>query len=477
MRIVIVGAGPAGLAMGMRLKRAGYTDLTIVERSRGVGGTWHDNRYPGAGCDVPSHLYCFSFAPKPDWQHKFARQPEIERYFNECVERAGLAPHLQLDTEVQGADLVDDTWRIRTSRGELTADVLISGTGQLNRPRMPALPGLDTFAGTAFHSARWPEHFDPRGKRVVVIGNGASAAQIVPAIAPDVAQLTVLQRTPSYVFPRKDRAYRAVEKWLFRYVPGWRRLYRSWIYWSLDSRFSGLFQGSTIGKLVRWLTLRHLRAQIADPALRAKLTPDYPIGCKRIVISDDWYPALARDNVSLVTSPIERVTADAVVTADGVAHPADALIFATGFESTSFLAPMQITGKEGRTLASAWQTGAEAHLGIHVAGFPNLFLLYGPNTNLGHSSILFMIECQVRYVLRCLAELARRNARNIDVRPEAMARSNAELQQELARTAWAADCHNWYKTDAGKITNNWSGRTTAYWWATRRPRFDELEIS
>ena len=477
MKIVIVGAGAAGLAMAMRLRRAGHTDFTIVERSPGIGGTWHDNRYPGAGCDVPSHLYCFSFAPKADWQHKFARQSEIERYLHDCVEREGLADHLQLGTEAHGAELRDGTWHVPTSRGELTADILISGTGQLNRPRIPALPGLDSFTGTSFHSARWNHDYDLCGKRVVVIGNGASAAQFVPEIAPQVGHLTVLQRSPAYVFPRNDREYRGFEKWLFRNVPGWRRLYRSWIYWNLESRFPALHQHSWTGKYVRWMMLRHLRKQVADPALRERLTPEYPVGCKRIVISDDWYPALQRDNVSLVTSAIERVTADSVITADGATHPADAIIFATGFDTTSFLAPMQITGKDGTTLAARWAAGAEAHRGIAVSGFPNLFLLYGPNTNLGHSSILFMIECQVRYIISCLDELARRGARHIDVKPDAMARSNHELQAELARTTWAAGCHSWYKTDDGRITNNWSGRTTAYWWATRKPNFDELEIS
>jgi cation diffusion facilitator CzcD-associated flavoprotein CzcO len=477
MKVVIIGAGAAGLAMAMRLKRAGHHELTIVERSGGVGGTWHDNRYPGAGCDVPSHLYCFSFAPKPDWQHKFARQPEIERYFQRCVELFGLEPHLQLGTEVQGARFVDGQWHVQTSRGELVADVLVSGTGQLNRPFVPQLPGLESFAGTSFHSARWDTSFDPRGKRVVVVGNGASAAQFVPELAPHVQQLTVLQRTPSYVYPRGDRAYRGFEKWLFRYMPGWRRLYRAWIYWQLESRFTALKQSSLIGKLVTWMCLHNLRKNVADPALRAKLTPAYPIGCKRIVISDDWYPTLARDNVAVETAAIERIVADGVIMADGTHHRADALIFATGFESTSFLAPMQIVGTAGTELATAWRDGAMAHRGVNVSGFPNLFILYGPNTNLGHNSIIFMIECQVRYILGCLDQLARRGARWLDVKREAMARSNEELQQTLAGTTWAADCHSWYKNDAGKITNNWSGRTTTYWWKTRKPDLDDFELS
>src|SRR5688572_27217063 len=248
MKIAIVGAGAAGLAMAMRLKRAGVHDFTILERSHGVGGTWHDNRYPGAGCDVPSHLYCFSFAPKPDWQYKFARQPEIESYFQRCVDHYGLRDHLSLGTEVQGAQFADGAWRVRTSKGELDANVLISGTGQLNRPRVPALPGAESFAGASWHSARWNADYDLRGKRVVVVGNGASAAQFVPEIVPHVQQLTLLQRSPAYVFPRKDRLYRGFEKWLFKYVPGWRRAYRSWIYWNLEARFTALEQSSVMGK-------------------------------------------------------------------------------------------------------------------------------------------------------------------------------------------------------------------------------------
>lgn len=474
--IAIVGAGPAGLAMAMRLRRAGFTEFTLFERAPAIGGTWHHNRYPGAGCDVPSHLYCFSFAPNPGWQHKFARQPEIERYLKRCVDEHELASHVRLGTEVSGAQFVDGGWQLATSSGNHRADILVSGTGQLNRPRIPALPGLAEFTGTSFHSAQWDPAFSPAGKRIVVVGNGASAVQFVPELVRDAAHVTVLQRSPSYVIARNDRAYLGVEKWLFRYLPGWWRFYRALIYWSLEARFTALHQGSVMSKLVRWMALRHLRKQIADTALRERLTPDYPIGCKRIIISDDWYPALARDNASLVTSPIERVTADAVVTADGARHAADALIFATGFETTSFLAPMQIVGTGGTTLADAWRTGAEAHRGIAVAGFPNLFLLYGPNTNLGHNSILFMIECQVRYILRCLDELGRRGARWLDVKREAMARFNAELQAALAKTSWGAGCSSWYKTVDGKITNNWSSRTASYWLSTRKPDFDEFDV-
>jgi len=475
-KVAIVGGGAAGIAMAMQLERAGYDDFVILERSSGVGGTWHDNRYPGAACDVPSHLYSFSFAPNADWTYRFSRQPEIERYFQRCVEEAGLASHLRLGTEVHGARFENGAWQLSTSTGDVTADVLVSGTGQLNRPRIPAFPGLESFAGPAFHSARWDPRWASAGKRIIVIGSGASAVQIVPELVKDAQHVTVMQRTPSYVMPRKDRAYSAVTKWMFRHVPLLLVLYRWLIYWSNEARFSYVYAGSVMAKVAWWMAMRHMKKQVADPQLRAVLTPDDPIGCKRVLFSDDWYPALQRDNCALVTTAIERIVPEGVITTDGTLHRADALVFATGFETTSFLAPMQIVGNDGVSLTDAWRDGAEAHRGMLVSGFPNLFLLYGPNTNLGHNSILFMIECQVRYVVRCLDELARRGARWIDVKRDAMARSNDELQQALARTAWAADCSSWYKTAGGKITNNWSGRTAAYWRATRRPDFDELQL-
>jgi cation diffusion facilitator CzcD-associated flavoprotein CzcO len=464
----------------MQLVRAGQRDFVILERSDGIAGTWYDNRYPGAACDVPSHLYCFSFAPNPDWSRKFSPQPEIERYFQRCVETFGLGPHLRLGTEVAGArfDEAAGLWRVRTAAGEeLACEVLICGTGQLNRPAIPALPGLATFAGRAFHSARWDGAHALAGRSVAVIGTGASAVQIVPAIAPVAQRLVLFQRSPGYVVQRKDRAYRRWERWMFRHVPFVRRLYRAWIYLSLDARFAAFKPGSVMARLFRWVALRNLRQSVSDPALRAKLTPDYPIGCKRILIADDYYQALVRPNVAVVTDAIERIAPGGVVTAGGVEHAVDTLIFATGFDTTSFLAPMEITGRGGESLTERWRAGAEAHLGITVAGFPNLFLLYGPNTNLGHNSILFMIECQTSYIVRCLAALDARGARSLEVRPDVMTRSNAQLQRDLARTAWAADCHNWYKLAGGKITNNWSGRTSYYWWRTRSPDLREFEIT
>ncbi|MGO8994265.1 MAG: flavin-containing monooxygenase [Polyangiaceae bacterium] len=475
--IAILGAGAAGLCMAIALKRAAIESFTVYEKADRVGGTWRDNTYPGAGCDVPSHLYSFSFEPKADWSHVFSEQREIEAYFEHCADKYALRPHVRFHTEIVGArfDEARGAWTLEASDGRVfEANVLVAGCGQLNRPKVPAIPGLASFAGTSFHSARWNHAHDLRGRNVAVIGTGASAAQFIPRIAPLAGKLSVFQRSANWVFPRGDRAYRDVERWVFARLPAIERLHRRGIYLSLEARFYSLVQDSFMSRFTEWMARRHLNAQIANPALRAALTPDYPVGCKRIVISDDYYPTLERPNVALVTSPIDRVTEDALVTQDGARHPADTIIFGTGFESTSFLAPIAITGRDGARLADAWRGGAEAHLGMTVPGFPNLFLLYGPNTNLGHNSILFMIECQVRYTLACVRRLAEKQLSWIDVRRDAARRSNERLQRAIAKTAWAAGCTSWYKDETGKVTNNWSGPTLEYWWRTRRPEWSEF---
>jgi cation diffusion facilitator CzcD-associated flavoprotein CzcO len=336
---------------------------------------------------------------------------------------------------------------------------------------MPAIPGLKTFGGTWFHSARWNHDLDLVGRRIAVIGNAASAIQFIPRIAPAAERVTVFQRTANWILPRNDRVYTALEKWIFRHVPFALRLYRHLIYLAREATFFGFFKDSWLGRQIEKRARRYMRSHIADPRLRAILTPDHPAGCKRILISDDYYQALQRPNVEVVTVPINSIAREGVVTADGTLHRADTLVFATGFQASSFLAPMRIEGADGRTLEEAWQGGADAYLGVAVAGFPNLFLLYGPNTNLGHSSIIFMVECQVNYVLRCVRELARAGLRWLDVRPEAMIRFNATLQREMQKTVWAGGCASWYRTSAGKIISNWPGFTIDYWWRTRRPDF------
>jgi len=475
--IAVIGAGPAGLCLGIRLKRAGFSRFTIFEKSADLGGTWHDNTYPGAGCDVPSHLYCFSFEPNPDWSRKFSGQPEIRRYLAHCARKYGLPPHIRFGTEIRSArfDEAAGGWRLLTADGaEEFAHVVVSATGQLNRPHVPALPGLESFRGAWFHSARWDHDRDLSGRRVAVIGSGASAVQIVPRVAETAERVTVFQRSPHWVLPRQDREYTALEKWLFRRVPGALRLYRHFLYLAHEATFFGFLKGSWLGRRIERRARRHLCRHVADRRLRAALTPADPAGCKRLLISDDYYPALTRPSVDVVTDPIREIAPDGVVTADGTLHRADTLIFTTGFEASSLLAPMRVEGLGGRTLKEAWCDGAEAYLGVAVAGFPNLFLLSGPNTNLGHNSIIFMIECQVNYIVRCIRELARAGLRWLDVRREAMTRFNAVLGRRLDATVWAGGCTSWYKTSSGKITNNWPGFSVDYWRRTRRPNFADF---
>ncbi|MBW8486717.1 flavin-containing monooxygenase [Actinomadura parmotrematis] len=469
--VVIIGAGFGGIGMAIRLERAGYRDVVVLEKAGSIGGTWRDNTYPGAACDVPSHLYSFSFEKRTDWTRRFPPQPEILEYLEHCARKYGVLERVRFGTEVTGAsfDEAAGLWRIATTGGELTARVLVAACGQLNRPALPPIPGRDAFAGTSFHSARWDHGADLRGKRVAVIGTGASAVQIIPEIAREAGALTVFQRSAPYVIAKPDRPYRDWEKALLAAVPGTHALSRAKTYTLYESRALGFIKYPKLMRVVERQFRKELAARVPDPALRARLVPDYPMGCKRILISDDYYPALTRPNVEVVTEPIARLTEGAVVTADGAEHPADVVVYATGFASTDFLAPMRITGRGGRDLNDAWRGGAAAHLGITVHGFPNLFLLYGPYTNLGHNSIIYMLESQHRYVLGCLAAMRRAGLDWIEVRAEAQAAFDRDMQDRLHGTVWEAGCTSWYKTENGKVTNNWPGFTFAYRNATRRP--------
>jgi cation diffusion facilitator CzcD-associated flavoprotein CzcO len=477
--VAILGAGAAGLCMAIKLRNAGVETFTIFEKAASVGGTWRDNTYPGSGCDVPSMLYSYSFEPKPDWSRKFAPQPEIVEYFETVARKYRLLPHIRFNTEIVEArfDEAEGLWHIRSAAGEaFTANVLISGVGQLNRPAYPRIDGLDDFKGAVFHSARWEHGVDLEGKRIGVIGNGASAIQFVPEIAPKAGKLTIFQRTPNWCVPKPDRPFTEFEKKLYRAVPALARLQRWWTWTMLERNYLAFVQGSFFGKLFERAALKEMEAHIEDPELRKKLTPDYPAGCKRILLTNDWYPALARENVEVETSHIARIAVDAIVTEDGVSHPVDVIIHATGFESTDFLAPMKIAGRGNADLNGAWSRGAEAHRGVAVAGFPNFFMLYGPNTNLGHNSIIFMIECQANYIAQCVAALRNSKLRYLDVRKEAMESFNRELQRDMQKTVWAAGCSSWYKTADGKITNNWSSFTARYWWQMRHPDFGEYSF-
>ena len=471
-RVAIVGAGFGGIGLGIKLKEAGIDSFTILEKGDRVGGVWRDNTYPGLTCDIPSHLYSFSFEPKHDWSRRYGSGDEILAYLEACTERYGVSSHLRLGTEVASAEFDEGggRWMIRTTDGDrLEADVLVSATGQLSRPVTPAIPGVDRFEGPVFHSARWDHEAELERRRVAVVGTGQSAIQFVPEIAPRVERLSVFQRSPGWVVPKPDRPYAPWQQWIFRRLPWVQSLSRALLYLRFEFFTFILTRARILARFGERAYERKIRREIADPDLRAKLLPDYPLGCKRTLVSDDWLQALARDDVDVVTEAIRELSSSAVVTADGRVHPADALIFATGFAAHDFLAPMEIRGLGGRDLNEAWRDGAEAHLGLAVAGFPNMFILYGPNTNLGAGSIVAVLESQIAYVVEAVRALERLGARWIDVRDDVQSGFNDDLQRRLADSVWTAGCSSWYRSESGKVTNNWPGTTSEYRRRIRRP--------
>ncbi|AFT98730.1 flavin-containing monooxygenase [Nocardia brasiliensis] len=460
--VVIIGAGFGGIGMAIELRRNGLPDITILERAADLGGVWRENTYPGAACDVPSPLYSFSFEPKPDWPQRYSGRLAIHDYLRGVAARNGVLDSIRFGADVTHAEFDDATgrWTVHTADGTArTADVLIPAVGQLSRPALPDIAGLDTFAGPAFHSAEWDHTVELSGKRVACIGTGASAIQFVPEIQPRVAELTLFQRTPAWVIPKFDTDYSPVQHRLFARLPG-ALLVERFGWWAIAEFVSlGLVEFPAIARLVARIAERHLRKQVADPRLRAELTPDYPIGCKRALFSNDYYPALTQPNVHVETTAITEVMPEGVRTADGTVHPADVIIYGTGFKGTEFLWPMDIYGRAGRKLSDAWAEGAHAFYGIAVPDFPNLFLVYGPNTNLGVGSIIYMIESQARYIRQAVALLG--DGRRLEVRADQEQRFNDALQQRLSRTPWNF-CSSWYRDAAGRITNNWPGSQTSY---------------
>jgi cation diffusion facilitator CzcD-associated flavoprotein CzcO len=473
LSVAVIGGGFSGIGLAVRLDQAGIRNFAVLERGDGVGGTWHFNTYPGCACDVPSHLYSFSFAPNPGWSHTYSRQPEIRDYLRRVVDDFGVAPRIRLGCEVRSARWDGAGWEIDTSQGPLRARVLVSAAGFLVEPRIPPLPGLDAFAGPAFHSARWDHSADLSGRRVAVVGTGASAIQFVPAIAPHVARLHVFQRTAPWVVPHSSRPITRAEQRLLARVPLAQRLVRGGIYAGRELLVLGFVKQPRLMRRLERLAEQHMRRAIADPALLAEVRPDYTIGCKRILPSNDWYPALARDNVELVTDPIAEVRERAIVTADGAARAVDAIVFGTGFQVVDLPFARLVRGRDGRTLAEAWQGSPRAHLGTAVAGFPNLFILLGPNTGLGHSSMVYMIESQIAYVIGALRELRRNGHRSLEVRPDVQERFNREVQRRLRGTVWSTGCRSWYLDEHGTNTTLWPDWT----WRFRRrtARFDPAE--
>ncbi len=466
--VVIVGTGFAGLGMAIRLRQSGFDDFVILEKADDVGGTWRDNTYPGCACDIPSVLYSFSFEQNRQWSRSYPEQQEIWDYLRRCTDKYGIRGHIRFGVEFLGASYDDETsrWRVDTSTGPVTTTALVLGVGALHKPAFPNLDGLSDFTGPVFHSAQWRHDVDLTGKRVAVVGTGASAVQFLPRIAPAAGQLDLYQRTPPWVIPKGDRPISALRRRLYR-IPGAQRLARNLTFWSLDGRAAAFSGHSWLMAPAQAIARRHLRRQVPDPELRRKLTPQYAMGCKRILPSNDFYPALTRPNVDVVTDPITRVGARGVLTADGTERPADVLILGTGFQVVNGFDHLAIAGRDGRKLSDAWPDGPEAYLGITVAGFPNMFLLVGPNTGLGHNSMVFMIEAQIRYVAQCLRLLDSAGA--LEVRPEVQERFNARAQAKLKRSVWSVGgCRSWYIGPNGRNTSLWPGAAISYWRRTRR---------
>ncbi|MGH2944165.1 MAG: flavin-containing monooxygenase [Solirubrobacteraceae bacterium] len=470
VRLAIVGTGFAGLGLAIRLKQAGIEDFVVIERAEDVGGTWQANTYPGCQCDVPSHLYSFSFAPNPAWSRTYSRQPEIWDYLRDLAERHELRPHIRFGHELTGATWVQERghWRVETSRGAWTAQLVVDATGPLSHPAVPAVEGLDRFEGTLFHSADWDHDHDLSGERVAVIGTGASAIQFVPRIAERVQQLHVFQRTAPWILPHTDRPTTRLERRLYKALPFAQKAVRTAVYWSRESFLLGFIKDPRLMAGGEGLARAHLRRQVRDPELRRRLTPQFRLGCKRVLLSNDWYPALTRRNVELVTDAIRAVRGRTIVLADGSEREVDTIILGTGFHVTDPPSAQLVRGRDGRTLAERAAAGMQAYLGATITGLPNFFKLIGPNTGLGHNSMIFMIESQLRYVMDALRVMDEQRIATFEVRPEAMAAYNAQLQSKLPGTVWMSGCASWYLDAGGRNTTIWPDFTFRFRHRTRR---------
>ena len=473
--IAIIGSGFSGLGMAIRLKQEGIEDFTVLERGDDVGGTWHFNTYPGCACDVPSHLYSFSFAPNPGWTDTYSRQPEIRDYLQRVADRFGIRPHVRLNCDVSGIEWNDGGWTVETSDGPLRARVVIAGMGPLAEPKTPPLEGLEDFQGETFHSARWNHDYDLKGKRVAAVGTGASAIQFVPEIQKDVAHLHVIQRTPPWVMPHPSRPIRRSEARLYERFPWLQKLVRG------DRLLRPRAARARLREEPAADEARRSGSRAATCAARSptrscsrRSTPDYTIGCKRILPSNRWYRALSQPNVELLTGGVERVTANTIVTGDGEEREVDAIIFGTGFQVTDMPVGRLVRGPQGKTLDELWQGSPKAHLGATMPGFPNLFVLLGPNTGLGHSSMVYMIESQVAYVMDALRHMDRHGADTVEVRADAAERYNADLDERMQGTVWNTGCASWYLDETGRNATLWPDWTWRF--RQRTAHFDPADF-
>ncbi|MEU9023292.1 NAD(P)/FAD-dependent oxidoreductase [Actinomadura sp. NPDC048394] len=479
--IVIIGSGFAGLGMAIRLKQSGFHDFVILEKSEALGGTWHDNTYPGCACDVPSHMYSFSFELNPGWSRMFAPQPEIRSYMERTADKYRVREHIRFGSHVDSMEYQDDSrrWNVTLTDGTvLTPRAVVSGIGALHIPSFPDLPGIEKFEGTTFHSAEWDHSYDLTGKRVAVIGTGASAIQFVPQVAKKAGELVLFQRTPPWIQPKPDFTFPKPVRTAFDKVPGAARAFRNGIYWALEARAIGFTIDPRLSLPQEKLASRHLAKQIPDPELRAKVTPDYTIGCKRVLLSNDYYPALTRPNVTVETSGIAEVRERSVVTKDGEEYEVDCIIYGTGFKVVDALNELRVTGRNGVKLQEIWADGIEAHRGTTIPGMPNFFMLLGPNTGLGHNSVVFMIEVQIQQVLSCLRLLQESGADAIEPKPEASRRFNDRMQRRLRRAVWnEGGCNSWYLDDQGVNRTLWPGHTFEFWAGNRKAKPEEYLLT
>lgn len=471
LEVAVIGTGFSGLGMAIRLKKDGVKDFAVFEKAADVGGTWRENTYPGCACDVPSHLYSFSFEQKPDWTRAFATQPEIHSYLKDVTDKHDLLPHIRYGHQLSGADFDDDKnqWQLRFANGkEVCAKNVVLGIGGLHIPLTPEFEGAENFKGDVFHSAEWQHDVDLSGKRVAVIGTGASAIQIIPAIADKVEKLYSFQRTAPWVMPKPDREYSENEKMLFARVPFMQKLSRSLMYNQHEVRFIAFRYAKPLLKGMELVARHNINKSIKSRALRRKVTPRFDMGCKRVLISNDYYPALAKRNVDVVTARIGQFTENGIKDSGGTEYEVDVIIYATGFKTVDAIAQMNFKGRNGVSIQQAWASGAESYMGIHTAGFPNAYFLMGPNTGLGHNSMVYMIESQIQYVADALAQAREQNWSMVDVKPEQQRDFVGRVQGAMKSTVWASGCQSWYLDDKGQNWTLWPGFTFAYRAMTRR---------
>ena len=499
--VIILGAGISGLGSAYNLLQNKNTSFLILEKNEGVGGTWRDNTYPGLCCDVPSHFYSFSFAMNPNWSKTYPEQYEILDYLEDITARLKIRPYIKFNSEVVESifNEEENLWETYLRSGEVyKSKSLISGLGQLNKPKWPEIDGLETFTGHSFHSAEWDHGYDLAGKRVAVIGNGPSAIGFIPKISDTVKKMIVFQRSPNWIVPKPDRIYGPIERFCLTYVPFFARMYRFYWFFLQERNYLAFYQKHNpltkfIEKSISALTTRFqlfdfekvykagalmlLDEQVSDDKFKEKLIPEYPIGCKRIIPTNDYYPALCQDHVELETSLIEKISGNKIITKDGTEHEVDTIIYGTGFDTNIFISPVKITGIGGRKLDESWESGAEAYRGVMVPYFPNFFICYGPNTNTGHVSIIYMIESQILFIMKCLKYMEKNNLEYIDIKDDAMQSYNQMIQEKLSETVWAGNCGSWYKTEEGKIVNNYPGYGIEYHWMMARPEYTKFNTN